>query len=92
MVTLWNWLKVLLCVCVCVCVSKVDHRIQICFIQVSLSLPLIEPYSQRDVRTHIQRLKDLLSTNPLQQAMSCSGGLSLSFLATITITDPEGVY
>ena len=61
----------------------------------SLSLSLlilIEPYSQREVRAHVQRLKDLLSTNPLQQAMSCSDGLTLSFLASITITDPEGTF
>ena len=61
----------------------------------SLSLPLLvltEPYSQREVRAHVQRLKDLLSTNPLQQAMTCSDGLTLSFLASITITDPEGTF
>ena len=56
------------------------------------SLSLSEPYSQREVRAHVQRLKDLLSTNPLQQAMTCSEGLTLSFLASITITDPEGTY
>ena len=60
-------------------------------LSLSLSPSLhIEPYTQRDVRTHVQRLKDLLSTNPLHQAMTCSDGLTLSFLAAITVNDPEG--
>ena len=50
-----------------------------------------EPYTQRDVRMHVQRLRDLLSSDPLNQAVAPGGeGLSLSFLAAVTLTDPEG--
>lgn len=48
-------------------------------------------YAQRDVGLHVQRLKDLMSTNPLQQSLSCSDGLTLSFLSTIAKLDPEGM-
>ena len=50
-----------------------------------------EPYTHRDVRLHVQRLKDLLSTNPLQQSMLSSDGLTLSFLFAITSLDPNGM-
>ena len=94
METLWSWWKVSVCAWGGGggCLSFVGWLIH----SLSLSLPYspllvrTEPYSQREVRAHIQRLKDLLCTNPLQQAMSCSDGLTLSFLASITITDPEG--
>lgn len=38
----------------------------------------------------MQRLKDLLSTNPLQNSMLNSDGITLSFLSAITLLDPEG--
>ncbi len=50
-----------------------------------------ESYTQRDVRLHVQRLKDLLSTNPLQQSMLSSDGLSLSFLSSIALLDTDGI-
>ncbi len=51
-----------------------------------------EPYTQRDVRVHLQRLKDLLLTDAVHQAVVPGGeGLSLSFLAAIALTNPEGI-
>ena len=51
-----------------------------------------EPYTQRDVRVHLQRLKDLLLTDAVHQAVVPGGeGLSLSFLAAIALTNPEGL-
>ena len=48
-----------------------------------------ESYTQRDMRCHIQRLKDLLSTNPIQQSMLGSDGATLTFLSAITLLNPE---
>ena len=48
-----------------------------------------EIYTQRDVRLHVQRLKDLLSTSPLEQSMMSTDGLTLSFLTSITQLHPE---
>eukprot|EP00731_Ephydatia_muelleri_P023618 Em0015g1201a len=49
-----------------------------------------EPYTQRDVRVHVQRLKDLLSANPVSQSFTCTDGMTLSLLAAITLKEPEG--
>ena len=51
---------------------------------------VVESYTQRDVRLHVQRLKDLLSTNPLQHSMLNSDGVTLSFLSAITSLEHEG--
>lgn len=53
-----------------------------------------EPYTLRDARLHVQRLKDLLLTDLLTQAVTVSSapggeGLSLSFLAAVALTNPE---
>ena len=59
------------------------------FLSSSLSLPA-DLYTQKDVRVHLQRLKELLTVDPLQQALTYSDGMSLSLLAAITLKDPEG--
>ena len=54
-------------------------------------LLLSEPYSVREARIHVRRLKDLLSTNLLTNAYSAVDNLSLSFLGTVAGVDVEGV-
>ena len=54
-------------------------------------LPL-ESYTQRDVRLHVERLKDLLSTDPLHQSVLCKDGITLSFVSAVTLLDPEGEW
>lgn len=51
-----------------------------------------EPYSQKDIRVHLQRLRELLTISPFQQALTHSDGMSLSLLAAITLKDQEGRF
>ena len=39
---------------------------------------------------HVQRLKDLLSANPVNQSFTYTDGMTLSLLAAITLKEPEG--
>ena len=50
---------------------------------------LAEPYTQRDARLHVQRLKDLLSTDPFKQSLVGADGFSLSFLSAVAAIDGE---
>lgn len=49
-----------------------------------------EPYSVREARIHLRRIKDLLSTNFHINAYSAVDHLSLSFLSTVAGVDVEG--
>ena len=49
-----------------------------------------EPYSVREARIHIRRLRDLLSTSLYQSSFTATDNLSLSFCTTIAGIDPEG--
>ena len=49
-----------------------------------------EPYSLREARIHVCRIKELLADNTDLLA-SGSEGLSFSFLSHITVTNPEGM-
>ena len=49
-----------------------------------------EPYSVREARIHIRRLRDLLSTSLYQSSFSATDNLSLSLCTTIAGVDPEG--
>ena len=53
-----------------------------------------EPYTQRDVRVHVQRLRDLLVTDLIHHGGGVSApgseGLTLSFLSAIAMTSPDG--
>lgn len=48
-----------------------------------------EPYSVREARIHIRRLRDLLSTSLYQSSFTATDNLSLSFCTTIAGIDPE---
>ncbi|XP_065054486.1 clustered mitochondria protein homolog [Rhopilema esculentum] len=48
-----------------------------------------EPYSVREARIHIRRLRDLLSTSLYQSSFSATDNLSLSLCTTIAGVDPE---
>eukprot|EP00731_Ephydatia_muelleri_P023577 Em0015g1160a len=47
---------------------------------------------KRDVRVHVQRLKDLLSANPVSQSFTCTDGMTLSLLAAITLKGARGAH
>ena len=49
-----------------------------------------EPYSVREARIHLRRIKDLLSTNFHINAYSAVDHLSLSFLSAVAGIDVEG--
>ena len=55
-----------------------------------------EPYTQRDVRVHVQRLRDLLVTDLIHHGGGVSApgseGLTLSFLSAIAMTSPDGEW
>ena len=62
-----------------------------CFTQSFVSLRYFpESYSVREARIHIRRLRDLLSTTLLQNALTATDNLSLSFCSFVTGQDPEG--
>eukprot|EP00794_Sanderia_malayensis_P014402 gene14402-15902_t len=48
-----------------------------------------EPYSVREARIHIRRLRDLLSTSLYQSSFTATDNLSLSLYSTIAGLDPE---
>jgi hypothetical protein len=50
-----------------------------------------EPYTQKDVRIHLQRLRELLTVSPVQQALTNSDGMTLSLLSAISLKDPEDI-
>ena len=50
-----------------------------------------EPYSVREARIHIRRLRDLLSTSLYQSSFSATDNLSLSLCTAIAGVDPEGI-
>ena len=49
-----------------------------------------EPYTQKDIRIHLQRLRELLTVSPFQQSLTNADGMTLSLLSAITLRDPEG--
>jgi len=49
-----------------------------------------EPYTLREARIHVCRVKELLTDN-IDLLTSGSDGLSFSFLSHITTTKPEGM-
>ena len=51
-----------------------------------------EPYSVREARIHIRRLRDLLSTSLYQSSFTATDNLSLSLCTTIAGLDPEGMF
>ena len=53
-------------------------------------LLIVEPYSVREARIHLRRIKDLLSTNFHLNAYSAVDHLSLSFLSAVAGVDVEG--
>lgn len=53
-------------------------------------LLIVEPYSVREARIHLRRIKDLLSTNFHLNAYSAMDHLSLSFLSAVAGVDVEG--
>ena len=53
-------------------------------------LLIVEPYSVREARIHLRRIKDLLSTNFYLNAYSAVDHLSLSFLSAVAGVDVEG--
>ena len=54
-----------------------------------MELPILVPYTLRDVLLHVQRLQELLGSNPLQQSITCTNGLSLSMLSAVIMADLE---
>jgi len=51
---------------------------------------IAEPYSVREARIHLRRIKDLLSTNFHVNAYAAVDHLSLSFLSAVAGIDVEG--
>ena len=51
---------------------------------------ILEPYSVREARIHLRRIKDLMSTNFQVNAYSAVDHLSLSFLSPVAGVDVEG--
>ena len=49
-----------------------------------------EPYSVRESRIHVRRLRDLLSTAFESNAYSAADNLSLSFCVAVSGVDVEG--
>ncbi|CAI8049028.1 Clustered mitochondria protein homolog [Geodia barretti] len=47
-----------------------------------------EPYTQKDIRIHLQRLRELLTVSPFQQSLTNADGMTLSLLSAITLRDP----
>ena len=56
---------------------------------INLEPPILVPYTLRDVLLHVQRLQELLGSNPLQQSITCTNGLSLSMLSAVIMADLE---
>jgi len=88
----WVCLYVIITCNLRACSSGVDPECQVSnsfWLSVTSYLFLIlELYAQRDVRAHIQRLRDLLAANPFGQSLTGNEGLSLSFLSAITLKEP----
>ncbi len=61
------------------------HELYCCFVWYSS-----EPYSVREARIHIRRLRDLLSTSLYQSGFTATDNMSLSLYSTVAGIDPEG--